>query len=400
VSLRQALQRVAGRDTPAPPFGFHGADALLELARNGQAPLAAGGPAPDAPIHIATVIPSFRRGSGGHAIIVHLLEELRTRGHRISVHLEDCEGRHAAEPTAVTKRAFRDFFGAEQIELECDFDSCNGADVVLATGWQTVARVLLLNGVRARAYLVQDHEPDFYGASAEALWATQTYRQGLHCIAGSAWLAGVLRNRYGATATHYEMGVNPAVYSPPANVSNEREPGLVIFYARAVTPRRAVPLGLMALAELARRRGNVEIALYGESQPLPVPFAHTNLGVLDTPQLAALYRRATVGLVLSLTNPSLAGIEMMASGLPCVEVASEPMVASFGFDGPLVLAEPDPMALCDALETLLDDPARRAQASADGVQLTATRTWAAAATDVERGLRAALAKAAEYTADR
>jgi glycosyltransferase involved in cell wall biosynthesis len=257
----------------------------------------------------------------------------------------------------------------------------------------------LLDGACARAYLVQDHEPDFYGASAEAIWAAQTYRQGLHCIAGSAWLAEVLRQRYGASATHYEMGVNPAVYSPPSDASLEREPGLVIFYARAVTPRRAVPLGLMALAELARRRSDVEIALYGEGA-LALPFAHTNLGVLDTPQLVALYRRASVGLVLSLTNPSLAGIEMMACGLPCVELASESMVASFGRDGPLVLAEPDPLALCAAMEALLDDPDRRARASSAGIELTAARTWASAAADVERGLRTALASAAGQTAER
>jgi glycosyltransferase involved in cell wall biosynthesis len=97
-----------------------------------------------------------------------------------------------------------------------------------------------------------------------------------------------------------------------------------------------------------------------------------------------------VGLVLSLTNPSLAGIEMMACGLPCVELASEPMVASFGADGPLILAEPDPLALAGAMESLLDDPGLRARASRAGVAATAARTWAAAAVEVEDGLRAAV----------
>ena len=46
-------------------------------------------------------------------------------------------------------------------------------------------------------------------------------------------------------------------------------------------------------------------------------------------------REATVGVVLSLTNPSLVGLEMMACGLPCVELASESMLATFGTDGPL-----------------------------------------------------------------
>jgi glycosyltransferase involved in cell wall biosynthesis len=97
-----------------------------------------------------------------------------------------------------------------------------------------------------------------------------------------------------------------------------------------------------------------------------------------------------VGLVLSLTNPSLAGIEMMACGLPCVELASEPMVATFGADGPLILAEPDPLALAAAMESLFDNPDLRARASRAGVDATTGRTWAAAGGEVEDGLRTAV----------
>jgi hypothetical protein len=201
VTARQALRRVIGREGHTLPLGFRGAPALLELARSGAAPLLPSRPAEDAPLHIATVIPSFRRGSGGHATIVNILKGLRERGHEVSVWLEDCEGRHATESQALTKRSFREFFAAAEMELNTDFSMWAGADVALATGWQTVAPALLLDGVRARAYLVQDHEPDFYGVSAEALWAAQTYGLGLHCIAASAWLAKLLRTRYGSRAS-------------------------------------------------------------------------------------------------------------------------------------------------------------------------------------------------------
>ncbi len=55
-----------------------------------------------------------------------------------------------------------------------------------------------------------------------------------------------------------------------------------------------------------------------------------------------------------------------------------------------VLAEPDPLALCDAIEGLLDDLLVRATRSRDGAELVAERTWPNAAEQVERGLRAAL----------
>jgi glycosyltransferase involved in cell wall biosynthesis len=371
--------------------------ALAELARHGPAPLTTSRPAEEAPLRIATIVPSFRRGSGGHATIVNLLHELRALGHDVSLWLEDCEGRHAREPAEVTQRSFAEFFRADGLPLHTDFGAWNGADVALATGWQTVARALLLEGVGARAYLVQDHEPDFYGASAERLFAEETYRQGLHCIAASAWLAGLLRERYGASASHFDLAVDHSIYHSgevgrcePGNATEHRLEDLVVFYARAVTPRRAVPLGLLALAELARRRPNVEIALFGEDRPLEVPFPHTNLGVLPARELAALYRRATVGMVFSLTNPSLIGLEMMACGLPCVEMASEAMVASFEPEGPLALAEPRVDSICANLRYLLDDKQVRTVAGRAGVELMANRNWRTSAIDIAWSLQAAM----------
>jgi glycosyltransferase involved in cell wall biosynthesis len=358
---------------------------MPELLTAGPAPLQASG-APPERLRVAAVIPSFRRGSGGHATIVRVLESLRGRGHSVSVWLEDHEGRHARESPDVTERSFAEFFDAKDVPLHTSLSAWQGADLVLATGWQTVARTMLLPGCGARAYLVQDHEPDFYAVSIEAEWARDTYRQGLRCIAASTWLADLLRARYGARASHFDLALDHRIYTPVE--SDEREQ-MVVFYARAATPRRAVPLGLLALAELAQRRPEVQIALFGEGAPLNPPFPHRDLGVLDAAGLSSLYRRASVGMVLSMTNPSLIGLEMMASGLPCVELASESMRSTFGVDGPLTLAAPEPQALCEALERMLSDAAARKRAGEQGLALTAQRSWERAAQQVEEGLRAA-----------
>ena len=47
-------------------------------------------------LHVAVVVPSFRRGSGGHATIANVLRGLEAAGHRTSVWVLDDEGRHAA----------------------------------------------------------------------------------------------------------------------------------------------------------------------------------------------------------------------------------------------------------------------------------------------------------------
>ena len=319
---------------------------------------------------------------------MRLLRALAARGHSVSVWLDDYEGRHALERPERTRSAFREFFDSGDLALHTDLSAWAGADVVLATGWQTVPRVLLLPA-RARAYLVQDHEPEFYPTSAESLWAAWTYRQGLHCIAASRWLAGLLSRRYGARATHFDLAVDHDVYRP--SQGSPRREDLVVFYARSATPRRAVPLGLAALERLATRRPDVEITLFGEASDTRRG-SFRQAGVLTPRRLAGLYSSATVGVVLSLTNPSLIALEMSACELPCVELATDAMVDTFGADGHLLLAEPTANAICEAIEELLDDSSQRASRSQRGHSWIASRTWDHAAGQVSSALSTILAE--------
>lgn len=391
--VRRIVRRVVG---PGPPSTAPTIPAaLLDLERAGAVPLVPPPARTERALRIAAVIPSFRRGSGGHGTIVHLLNGLADRGHAVSLWLEDFEHRHAdATPDAVAA-SFCAFFGADHLEFHTGFDDWRGADIVVATGWQTVPRVLLLPHAGARAYLVQDHEPEFYATSSEAMLAAATYRYGLHCIAASGWLAELLRDRYGVSASHFDLAVDHTIYRPAAT---PRPRNVILFYARASTPRRAVPLGLAALQELVRRRPDVDVALFGADSPPFAPFPHRNLGVLDPPALAHLYQCATIGMVFSLTNPSLVALEMMAAGLPCVEVATEPVKATFGASGAPRLAEPSPLAICSTLETLLDDETGRTALGEAGAKIMQERTWDTAAEQLEHALRLTLASTAESRA--
>ena len=107
-------------------------------------------------------------------------------------------------------------------------------------------------------------------------------------------------------------------------------------------------------------------------------------------ELSWLYSQATVGLCLSLTNFSLMPKEMLACGLPCVELAGVSAESIFGSDGPIELAPLDPYALADALERLLEDRALRERRSQEGIAFVASHTWEHATDEVEAGLRAAL----------
>jgi glycosyltransferase involved in cell wall biosynthesis len=338
-------------------------------------------------LRLALVIPSFRRGSGGHNTLLQIFSRLEQRGHLCSVWLYDFTGQHNAEWPAVIRADIREFFAPIEGPVYKGFDQWQGADVAIATGWQTVHPTLMLDQCRARAYIVNDHEPEFYAASTEREMAEDTYRHELHCIAASPWLRDLLIERYATSADAFQLGVDHSLYQPRPV---PRRKDTVIYYARHVTPRRAVPVGLMALSELHRRRPDLRIVLFGDEGRLESPFPYEHLGVLTPPQLATLYSEATVGLCLSLTNFSLMPKEMLACGLPCVELAGVSAESIFGSDGPLELASLDPHAIADALERLLDDPEHREQRSREGIEFVASHTWEHATNEVEAGLRHAL----------
>ncbi len=380
---------------PAAPIAALRADdpygAAARVMRDGPAPLLPSTPglAERERLRIAMVLPPWRRGSGGHNTLMQLLSRLERRGHVCTVWLHDPHGELRANRPAVLRRQLDAWFAPFAGPVFAGFDDWHGADVAVATGWQTVHPTLLLDQTHARAYVVNDHEPEFFGTSTERALAEDTYRHGIRCIAASPWLRDLLIERYGAPSDAFQLGVDHAVYAPRPGVA--RHADTVVYYARHSTDRRAVPIGLMALGELKRRRPQTRVVLFGTDKPPPTTFPYEHLGVLAPPQLAALYAEATVGLCLSLTNFSLMPKEMLACGLPCVELAGVSAESIFGADGgPLALAPLDPVALADAMERLLDDRDEWERRSRAGVDFVASHTWDVAADEVEAGLRRAL----------
>ena len=383
VGLAAAQQVRAGGDEPVHHF-------VLERAREGVAPLLDPVPGQEdrEKLHLAFVIPPFRRGSGGHNSIFQILSRLERRGHTVSVWLHDPRRWQTWEWPAVARELANEYFAPYAGPLHKGFEHWRGADVVVATGWETAWPVLGLQDASARAYLVHDHEPEFYATSADAHWARETYGFDLHPIASSQWLRSLLTGTYGAPECDlFDFGVDFDAYTPRPI---ERRRDTVIFYARAITERRAVPLGLLALEELHRRRPDVRIQLFGELDPIETRFPYEHLGIEAPEALSWRYSEATAGVVLSMTNYSLIPKEMLACGLPCVDLAGYPSEATFGADGPVELAAFDPLALCAAIERLLDDQQRWEQRSRAGLEFVSGHTWDRAADQVEAGLRNAL----------
>ncbi len=375
-----------GRHVP-PADGEAPFEAILE-AKRGHAPLddPVPGMADRDSLHVAVLIPPFMRGSGGHNTIFTLIRRLEQMGHDCTIWMYDPERRHY-EGAATLRRRICEEFVQVRAPVFKGFADWHGADVAVATGWDTAWQTVILPGCRARAYLINDHEPEFFATSSEAEWAAGTYGLGLYGISASRWLRDMLAERYGQRGDWFRLGVDHSIYQPKAI---ERDRDTVIFYARGYTPRRAVPLGALALEELHQRRPETKFVLFGGSERVRHGFPYELLGIAAPDTLAWRYSAATVGLCLSLTNYSLIPQEMMACGLPCVDVSGGSTEYELGRDSGVELAERDPVAVADALQRLLDERAAWERRSTAGLELAETASWDFAARQVETALRAAL----------
>lgn len=343
------------------------------------------------PLRLAWVVPPWSIGSGGHTTIFRLIRQLELRGHRNAIFLFESpygrRGRRAAELREEIRTHFVPGLQAEVFVGLEDFDS---ADVAVATGWTTAYPVRDLPRCREKAYLVQDHESEFFATSTEAIWAEATYHMGYRCIAYTPWMADILTSRYGAEARSFECGTDLDTFDFADD--SQREEEVIAVYARRETERRAVDLAMAGLAVLAERRPTIRPVLFGSRQYVELPFSAEDLGVVAPARLSQLYREAQVGVVFSLTTHSLVAQEMMASGLPVVELEGNNVGSALGASGDLVeLAARRPDAIADSVEKLLDDRAAAAAMARRAREFTESRTWQRAGDQVEDALRAFLA---------
>jgi glycosyltransferase involved in cell wall biosynthesis len=148
----------------------------------------------------------------------------------------------------------------------------------------------------------------------------------------------------------------------------------------------------MALEHVRRWRPDLRIVVFGDPTPPEASFPYEHLGIVSPGELSWLYSEATVGVALSMTNSSLVPTDMMACGLPVVDVRGFGTEGVHGRDGPVELAEFDDLAVGEAIERLLGDPALREERSRAGLEYASHHRWDVTADCVEEGLRRVLAE--------
>lgn len=339
------------------------------------------------------IIPDFHAGAGGLMNVFMLAKELERAGHRNTFWIK--RGTEHANPSAYVAKHFTPL-DAEFRDLNPDgVDQVEG-DVVIATNDHSAYFARAVGKVAAKCYLVQDYEPYFYPMGTDYLLSRNTYGFGFKAIVAGAWLRAMMEREGCRDVRVFEFAYDAGIYfhgqrGGPARDHDRRRH--IAFYARASTPRRAVPLGLQAFARLARRRKDFVVHLFGQSHAgLELPFAHVDHGVLSPGELGELYRSCDAGVVFSATNHSIAPLEMMACGLPVVELEGEQNSLVYP-PGALLLTAPEPEAIAAAVARVLDEPELAARLRAAGFSHAAGRTWESSGRAVEAAIAEALREA-------
>ena len=255
-----------------------------------------------------------------------------------------------------------------------DLDLVSG-DIVIATDRMSTYPVLGMKKFQKRFYFVQDYEPYFFARGSSSILTEQSYasENNFSCICASPWLKQKMES-FGNSAISFPLAVDHGVYQP--NGEQKRNNHAIAFYVRRSTPRRLYELGILALRALFDLGDYFEIITFGEDDlpDLGIPVKVRQAGILNGDALANLYRQCAVGFVLSGTNYSLVPNEMMACGLPVVDIDAEHTRISYQ-PNTAVLAEATPVGLASALSRLLNDASFREITAQAGLAATEQLTW-------------------------
>ena len=336
-------------------------------------------------LDILWVIPDFRPGLGGHMAIFRMVSYLESKGHRVSIAINDpTHHRTSSEVLASINKSFFPFKGRVTL-INGELPELLG-DAVIATDRFSCYVVEKMSGFRRKFYFVLDHETEFYPMGTEALIAENTYSMGFDCLSCGEWLHRKMTLNYKAWSSKWNLAHDPNIYFPASIQARAKITNRVCFYARHSTPRRAVELGFKAFEILAKRGVDFEVDMLGcDLGSIDLPYKYRSYPLLDAAALAELYRGAAIGMIFSATNHSIMNKEMMACGLPVIDLDVESVRAEFP-EGVLKRTMPHPVAIADALEELLNDSAKRVTLSKLGANFANQFCWEDSGKIIEKAI--------------
>lgn len=335
-------------------------------------------------LKIHWIIPDFSKGAGGHMTIFRTIRYLESFGHHNSIWIMwGSQWGSASSAKKVITEHFQNLKAEVAIIDETNLNNLQG-DIIFATEWRSAYFVRAIERFRRRMYFVQDYEADFFPKGTEYFLARNTLDFGFHAITAGKWLKSVLTNMGLNDVGSFDLAYDSKNYFPAKN--KRKETNRIAFYSRSATPRRLTEMGMLAFEILFEERNDFHVDIFGESYVRPLPYPSKSHGILDSKKLGSLYRKCTLGIVFSATNYSLIPQEMMACGLPVIEMDGDNTRGSFPEES-VILAKPNPESIARTISKLLDDMDLRNKISSNALKYVTSLSWEKSSRQVERILK-------------
>lgn len=323
------------------------------------------------PARIAWLVPSLIEGSGGHRTILQNIEALTDRGHLCTLYVEHngpTEGPEADAAIEDIREKLRAYFGFEDATIRLGFTVDQPADMVVATAWYTAHAAAQANAPH-KVYFVQDYEAWFMPMGDGYIYAENSYRLGLTPLTIGRWLTSRLASQFNCRGTYFDFCAAANVYGRRPEIKRERA---VCVIVQPEKPRRCPRTAIEALGIVKHFMPDVTIHMYGSKDRPAVWFDHEWHGLLDVAKCNELYNRSQVGLCISSSNPSRVPFEMMAAGLPVVDIHRENNLYDMP-ESAVLLADARPEDIAQAIMDLLADQPRREAMSVAGLSFMRER---------------------------
>lgn len=305
---------------------------------------------------IAWVIPHPGKGSGGHRTIIQNVNALVKAGYECDVYVE--EDYLSTDKMVADK--INDYYGFCPCDVYVGIVLRKEYDLVFATGWTTIDFVKNIECPK-KAYFIQDYEPWFLPMGDNYIKTENSYRLGYTPITIGKWLSHKMITEYGLKSQYFDFCADLNVYK---KLDIEKE-NAICYIFQPEKPRRCDEIGLKALKIVKELKPDVKIYLYGSNTKRRPDFENEFLGIIPITKCNELYNKCKLGLCISASNPSRIPFEMMAAGLPVVEIYKENNLYDFP-EGGIKLAEPSPEAIASTIIEMLDNENELAKMSKIG----------------------------------
>lgn len=313
---------------------------------------------------VAWRVPEPAKGAGGFRTIVQNASMMHDNGYICDFYFEPSGTRREL----LSERIVRWFNG--RIDDVFTNDVLIGEyDIVIATAWNTVEWVLAQEA-KHKVYFIQDYEPLFLPMSYQRIKAERSYVSGLIPITIGRWLYQKMKKISTDNCFCCDFGADKDVYN---DLGLAREHAVCAIY-QPEKPRRMTPLLEDVIRILLECDSELVIYVYGSEQEIPFSSSRViDLGIVSVDECNALYNKCKCGLSFSGSNPSRIPFEMMAAGLPVVDIYLENNL----FDIPdyaALLSDPEPAAMASAVLKLVRNDGMRISMSTGGRRFMADRS--------------------------